>query len=138
MNTKLAAFVIFVFAVYFLAMTFKTYKRNHLSTRIFLMWSFIWIIIGIGSLFPSLADKLMTFVNMGIRMNFILLSAILFLFIMMFYMSSNIINSSRKIIKLIQQLSILNYRLEKLEKYLENDQCNNHNAHHSSEDKHPE
>jgi len=112
MNTKLAAFIISFTAVVLIITTTHAYRRNRLSTRIFFMWLFIWSSIGFFALFPSLVDKVMELAHMTIRMNFILMSAILLIFIIIFYISSKTAVLARKVSKLSQDIAILNYRLE--------------------------
>ena len=90
MNTKLAAFAIFFLCLIVVAIIIRDFRRNKLSTRIFFMWLVIWLNIGIFALFPSLLDSVANFLNIGIRMNLIMMSAIFLLVVIIFYISSSV------------------------------------------------
>ena len=114
MSTKLASFLISIFAVFAIVITIRTFRKNRLSTRLFLMWLFIWSAIGFFALFPSLLDALMQVVNIGYRPFFLSTGAILILYVIIFYISSNVSSTNRKISKLVQEIAILNHKLENL------------------------
>jgi len=115
-NDKLGALVIAIFAIGAILVTVRIYRKNRFSTRLFFMWLFIWLIVGFLALFPSVLDKLMALANMGNRMFFITSAAILFLFILIFYLSANVSKMNRRISKLVQNIAILDYKLEKIQK----------------------
>ena len=114
MNTKLGAYVIAILATLAVMKTVRIYRENRLSTRLFLMWLIIWFIIGFASLFPSTLDTLMRLANMGNRIFFLTTGAILILYMIIFYITSNISRTNRKISKLVQEIAILEYKLKYL------------------------
>ena len=114
MNTKLGAFIIAIFALAAIVRTVQVFRRDKLSTRLFLMWVFIWSSIGFFALFPFLLDKVMEFANMGDRLFFITTAAVLILYMIMFYVTAKQSKVNRKISKLAQEIAILNYNLGKL------------------------
>lgn len=114
MNTKLAAFIIVIFSIFAIIMTVRIFRKDRLSTRLFLMWLFIWFAIGFFALFPFVLDKAMKAVNIGSRAFFITTGAILILYIVIFHISSNMSRMDRKISKLAQELAILNRKLQNL------------------------
>ena len=56
----------------------------------------------------------MRLVRMGNRLFFLTTGAIMILYVMMFYVSSNATSNARRICKLTQAVAILNYELEKI------------------------
>ena len=77
------------------------------------MWLFIWFVIGFFALFPFLLDRLMRFANMGNRLFFLTTGAILLLYIIIFYITSNMAKMNKKISDLVQEIAILNYGIRK-------------------------
>ncbi len=114
MNIKLAAIAIAIFSVLIIVITIQIYRRNKLPTRVMFMWIFIWLSIGVFALFPKLLDGITNFVNMTIRINFILTSAIFILFLITFYTASKVSIIALKLTRLTQEIAILNYELNKL------------------------
>jgi putative solute:sodium symporter small subunit len=112
MNVKLAAFIILFLSIMGMASTVRIYRKDKLSTRLFAMWMVIWFAIGFFSLFPSALDRLRLLVNMGDRLFFLTTGAILLLYIIIFYVTSNLSKMSRKLNKLAQEIAILNHNLE--------------------------
>ena len=116
MSIKLVSFALTIVSLLLVMLTIRQYQRHKLSTRIFLMWLGIWLGIGIFALFPSLLDQIVFFLNMTIRLNFFLILGIFALFMIVFYLSSNITSLSRRVSKLVQENAILEYKLKKLER----------------------
>lgn len=112
MNTKIAAFVIVGASVYGITKTINSYRKDDISTRILFLWVFLWSGIGAFALFPSMLDAIMKLVNMGDRLFFLTTWAILILFVIVFYVTSNISKSNRKISKLTQEIALLKYQQE--------------------------
>lgn len=112
MNTKIAAFVIVGASVYGITKIISSYRKDDISTRILFLWVFLWSGIGVFALFPSMLDAIMKLVNMGDRLFFLTTWAILILFVIVFYVTSNISKSNRKISKLTQEIALLKYQQE--------------------------
>lgn len=88
------------------------FRRNRLSTRVFMMWLVVWLAMGVFAAFPSLLDYLMRLVSMRDRLVFLFMSSIIVLFALVFYLSAVIANTSRRLDKLTQQIALLIYRLK--------------------------
>jgi hypothetical protein len=112
MNTKLAAFLIAAIALLIIIKTIQTFRKDKLSTRLLFLWIFIWFSIGFIALYPSIPDKLMKLINLESRPFFIIMVAILILYIIIFYITSAISRINRKISRVIQELSILTYTIK--------------------------
>ena len=116
MNTKIAAFIIAFLAIFSIVATIRMFKKDKLSTRLLLMWLFIWFAIGFFALFPFTLNKLMKMINMGNRMFFLTSGSILILYLIIFYISSNLSKMNRHISKLTQEIALLNYKLDEKQK----------------------
>ncbi len=112
MNTKIAAFIIVGASVYGITKIISSYRKDDISTRIMFLWILLWSGIGVFALFPSMLDSIMKLVNMGDRLFFLTTWAILILFVIVFYITSNISKSNRKISKLTQEIALLKYQQE--------------------------
>ncbi len=110
MNTKIAAFIIVGASVYGITKIISSYRKDDISTRIMFLWILLWSGIGVFALFPSMLDAIMKLVNMGDRLFFLTTWAILILFVIVFYVTSNISKSNRKISKLTQEIALLKYQ----------------------------
>ncbi len=111
-NTKAAALLIVAFALFAILKAIRTFRQDKLSTRLLVMWITIWTGISFFAVFPGLLDRAMQMVNMGNRTFFLSTGAILILFVIVFYLSSHISRLNHKISVLVQEIAILNYRLE--------------------------
>lgn len=115
MNTKLAALIICFFSIFIIIRAIQIFRRGRIASRIFLLWVLIWASIGFFALFPSLLDNIMKFVNMGNRLFFLTTIAIIILFMVLFYVTSVLSRLTRRVSKSIQEIALLNYKLEKIE-----------------------
>lgn len=111
-NTKIAALLIVAFSLGSILKAIRTFRQDKLSTRLLVMWIVIWAGISFFAVFPGFLDWIMQMVNMGNRTFFLSTGAILILFVIVFYLSSHISRLNHKISGLVQEIAILNYRLE--------------------------
>lgn len=105
-------YVVAIFSIFIIAVAVRLFRRNRLATRIFLMWVAIWLAIGFFALFPSFLDKLMQLVVMENRQFFLTTSAIVLLYVLMFYITSTVSRTDRKMSKLTREIAILNFKLK--------------------------
>ena len=91
-------------------------KKDNMGIRSALIWMILWFGIGFFSLFPELLNMAMRFAQMENRMFFILVSAVFILFALVFNLNTRMDRMQRNISQLVQELSILNYRLESTKK----------------------
>lgn len=113
MSFKLISFVVAFLAAVVISVTIRLFMRDRLTVRIFLMWIFLWIIMGFFALFPGALDYLMGMVTMGNRLVFLFVSAIVIVYVVLFYISSHTTEMNRKVSKLAQEIAILNSKFEK-------------------------
>lgn len=87
-----------------------------MSVRSTFLWVLMWAAIGMGSIFPSITDYFMGLAQMGNRMVFILLTAVFVLLILIFNLSSRLEKLQRDNMLMAQELAILRYRIDSIEK----------------------
>src|SRR6056297_1508117 len=87
-------------------------RRDAIGIRAAVTWLLLWLAIGFFSLFPTFLDTMMQLAQMENRVLFILLTAVLILFALVFNLSSRLDHQQRDIARLVQELSILNARLD--------------------------
>ena len=95
-------------------------KREALGIRAAMVWLFIWFCIGFFALFPELLNMAMRIAQMESRMFFILLLAVFILFAIVFNITSRLEHMQRDLAKLVRETSLINLRIENVEKRLEN------------------
>ena len=89
-------------------------KREAIGFRSSLVWIALWVGIGIFSLFPSALNYAMRLAQMQNRMFFILVVAVFILFALVFNLTSRLDKMERNIAELVQQLAMVNYKLENI------------------------
>lgn len=87
-------------------------KKDNMGIRSALIWMILWFGIGFFSLFPELLNMAMRFAQMENRMFFILVSAVFILFALVFNLNARMDKMQRDIARLVQELSILNYKID--------------------------
>lgn len=92
--------------------TLNNLKKESMGIRSAIVWLLLWIAIGFFILFPSLLDSAMRLAQMENRMFFILIVAVFILFALVFNLSSKIDKLQRSLGKLVQEIAIMNYRME--------------------------
>ncbi len=88
------------------------FRREEIGFRSTLVWFLMWFCIGFFSLFPNLLNPLMSLAQMQNRMFFILIMSVFVLFAFIFNIISRIDKIERDIGKLVQEISILNFKLD--------------------------
>ena len=83
-----------------------------MGIRSAIVWLLMWFGIGFFSLFPSLLNSIMRLAQMENRMFFILVLAVFLLFALVFNLSSRIDKMQTTLAKLIQEMAIMNYRMD--------------------------
>ena len=112
MNIKLGAFLVFGFAIAAIIQTIGNFKKDKLTTRLLFLWLSIWSSIGFFALFPQFLDYIMKYLNFGNRLFFLTTAAVLILFVIIFYLSSNMAKLNHKVSKLVQEIAILKFKQE--------------------------
>lgn len=91
----------------------RNFKREEIRIRSTILWISIWLVIGIGSIFPSGMDYFMRLAQMENREFFIVLTAVFVLFALIFELNSKYEKVLKDNAKIIQEITILNYLLNR-------------------------
>jgi len=112
---KITTFTVFLFAVSMLGAwrTLNKFQKELIGIRATMMWTGMWLIIGIGAIFPSIMGYFSKLAMMQNRMFFIMLVALLALFAMVFSLHSEKDALNRKLARLVQQVAMLEYKIKK-------------------------
>ncbi len=113
--TPVTLFLVF-FSVSMILLVLSRIKKDAIGLRSALVWILIMAGIGVFSLFPGLLDWAIRFSRMKERMIFVLLTAVFILLAFIFNLSTRHDRMQRDLSKIIQELALINYRLEKKEK----------------------
>ena len=100
-------------SILFIAYTIYRLRADKIGILSAIIWVILWLGIGFFGLFPNLLDPLMQLAQMKNRMFFILLVAVMVLFMLIFNLSSKMDRMQRTSAKLIQELSLLKNHIEK-------------------------
>ena len=104
--------LIFLFALLAAFQTLRLFARNRSAIRSTVLWTLIWIVIGVLGLFPVLIDMFMVGIQMRNRMFFLFMMAILILFAMLFQQSTRMEDLKRQISRVAQELALLRFDRE--------------------------
>ncbi len=107
--------IITVISLSFLFFVIELIRRNRLREQYALLWILTGITIVAISVWPQLLSWLSYLTGMY-YLSIIIVVSFIFLLTIVLHYSVVISSFSEKIIKLSQQISILNYKLEKLER----------------------
>lgn len=115
MNIRPVTVILAVFSVVAIFFSFKLFRKNKLGYQSFLLWLLVWLLMGIFSLFPKPLDLLTGFLSMGERLVFLFVFSIVILFVFVLYLFVRVTEVTRKVTRLVQEIGILRYKLEKAE-----------------------
>ena len=96
-------------------------RRDTIGIRSALIWISMWLGIGFFSMFPHLLNPLMRLTQMQNRMFFILIAAVFMLFALVFNLSSKLEKMQRTSSRLIQEMALLRYTIDRSDHPLDAD-----------------
>lgn len=103
-------FIIGLLAIFRIWYFFKN-ERTTIKNAIF--WTVLWIIVGIGILVPNSINLVMKIFMMENRLFFISIVGILIILVIVYDLSLSQKRTERIVAKLVQEMAILNYKLDK-------------------------
>jgi len=112
MKLTTATIIIALSAAFGIGFILRALHRDAIGIRAALTWIGLWIIIGLFSLMPAALDPFMHLAQMQSRTFFIVLSALLVLFALVFSIHSRLDRLERDRARILQELSLLVHRLE--------------------------
>lgn len=109
---KTAFIIIFLIGIIAILRVWYLFKKEKTTIKNAIFWTVMWIIVGIGILVPSSIDLAMKIFRMENRLFFISIFGILILLIIVYNLSISQKKSERIVAKLVQEMAILNYKLD--------------------------
>lgn len=89
-----------------IALGFYRYKNDSFSNSVFALWTIVWIIIIIVTLFPTLTTQFANFFGLGRGLDSVYIVSILFLFYIVFKLYNKIEQQKKRINELVSQLTL--------------------------------
>ena len=93
-------------------------KNRVIELKYALVWFFVAILFLIIDLFPGVLNSVSAFLGISLPINMLMLFGFGFILLILYTFTVVITNQDRRIKRLIQEVSLLNYRTEELEKAL--------------------
>lgn len=82
------------------------YKNESFSNSVFALWTFVWIIIIVVTLFPSITTHFANLFGIGRGLDSVYIVSILFLFYIVFKLYNKIEQQKKRINELVSQLTL--------------------------------
>ncbi len=82
------------------------FRQDNISTRTYLIWTTLWVIIIILAIFPQLTAPIAEFVGIGRGLDLAFIIAIMISFYIMFKLYNQINDQKRRIDELVSQLAV--------------------------------
>lgn len=82
------------------------YKNDYFSTSVFALWTFVWIIIVVVTLFPDLTISFANLFGIGRGLDSVYIVSIIFLFYIVFKLYNKMEQQKRRINELVSQLAL--------------------------------
>lgn len=111
-NLKIVLIVIVVLYILFII---KAVKRKNMRINYLIFWSITGITLIIALLAPHFVDNISNMLGFGLPINMIFSVAVFIILYLIFDLTKQISKEQNKNIMLIQEISILKQRVEKLE-----------------------
>ena len=109
---KTAFIIIFLVGILAILRIWYLFKNEKTTIKNAIFWTVLWIIVGIGILVPNSIDLAMKIFRMENRLFFISIFGMLILLIIVYNLSISQKRSERIVAKLVQEIAILNYKLD--------------------------
>lgn len=100
---------ILVISFFFIWSILRKIKLESIGIRSAIIWIFLWVSIGVGSIFPSLTYGLVELAQMSNSLYFILVAAVFILFALLFNLTSRIDKMKNDMGKIIREIAILQF-----------------------------
>lgn len=108
-----------LFAILEICHTIIRLKQETVGIRSAAVWLLMWVGVAIFSLFPNLLDTAIRLAQMQSRMFFVLTISVFILFAVVFNLSSRLDRMQRDMSKIIQEIAMINYKIEDRRKPIE-------------------
>ena len=111
---RLQLVAIFVIALFFVFL-FTMLKKNQVALKYALLWMFSGLILLILAVFPGILDSFSRLIGVYSSVNALFAVLVGFIIILMISLTSIVSSEKREIVRLVQELSVLENRVRELE-----------------------
>lgn len=115
MSISLKVALIIIMLIYLFCIA-KSVKRKNMRIGYLIFWSIIGVLLIIALIVPNLVDNVSKFIGFEIPINMLFSGAIFIILYLIFHLMTLISKDEKKITLLIQEISMLKQKVEKLEK----------------------
>jgi len=91
-------------------------RHEKIGIRSAVIWIILWLVIGVGGIFPVVTYGLVELAQMNNSLYFIIIVAVLILFALVFNLTSQIDQLKNSMGKIVQEISLLRTSLDENEK----------------------
>ena len=114
---KMQFFAIIAVILFFVILIWLL-RKNRLELRYALLWFFCGVIMLVLAIFPRLLDRFAQFAGIYSSVNALFAVALFFALMLILSLTSIVSREKQEIVRLIQELAVLENRVEKLETYM--------------------
>ncbi|MEE3418789.1 MAG: DUF2304 domain-containing protein [Methanosphaera sp.] len=98
--------ILLLLSIIGIALGIYRYRNESFSNSVFALWTFVWIIIIIVTLFPSITTHFANLFGIGRGLDSVYIVSILFLFYIVFKLYNKIEQQKKRINELVSQLTL--------------------------------
>lgn len=98
--------ILLLLSIIGIALGIFRYRNESFSNSVFALWTFVWIIIIIVTLFPSITTHFANLFGIGRGLDSVYIVSILFLFYIVFKLYNKIEQQKKRINELVSQLTL--------------------------------
>lgn len=98
--------ILLLLSIIGIALGIFRYRNESFSNSVFALWTFVWIIIMIVTLFPAITTHFANLFGIGRGLDSVYIVSILFLFYIVFKLYNKIEQQKKRINELVSQLTL--------------------------------
>lgn len=98
--------ILLLLSIIGIALGIYRYRNESFSNSVFALWTFVWIIIIIVTLFPTITTHFANLFGIGRGLDSVYIVSILFLFYIVFKLYNKIEQQKKRINELVSQLTL--------------------------------
>ncbi|MEE3324064.1 MAG: DUF2304 domain-containing protein [Methanosphaera sp.] len=98
--------ILLLLSILGIALGIYRYRNESFSNSVFALWTFVWIIIIIVTLFPTITTHFANLFGIGRGLDSVYIVSILFLFYIVFKLYNKIEQQKKRINELVSQLTL--------------------------------
>ncbi len=98
--------ILLLLSIIGIALGIFRYKNESFSNSVFTLWTLVWIIIIVVTLFPNITTHFANFFGLGRGLDSVYIISIIFLFYIVFKLYNKIEQQKKRINELVSQLTL--------------------------------